>query len=66
MTIAKELYLFVSFYERDLHATPNAKITFRMRNTQIRARYAQGEAISDLARDFDISPQRVFQIIRQA
>ena len=35
------------------------------RNAQIRAWYSNGEALSDLAREFELSPQRVFQIVRQ-
>jgi hypothetical protein len=33
------------------------------RNQQIRARYAAGESIADLAREYKISDQRVFQIL---
>jgi Mor family transcriptional regulator len=29
----------------------------------VRERYAQGETISDLAREYGISPQRVFQVV---
>lgn len=35
----------------------------RSRNELIRLRYAAGESISDLARAFGISPQRVHQIV---
>ena len=34
------------------------------RNQQIRERHSAGETISDLAREFGISPQRVSQIVR--
>jgi hypothetical protein len=34
------------------------------RNEVIRARYADGEGISDLANIFDLSPQRIFQIVK--
>ncbi len=34
-----------------------------VRNHQIRARYASGELMIDLSRDYGISPQRVSQII---
>jgi Mor family transcriptional regulator len=34
------------------------------RNRRIRARYAQGETVVDLAAAFDISQQRVSQILR--
>ena len=33
------------------------------RNQHIRARYADGESIADLAREYKISDQRVFQIL---
>jgi hypothetical protein len=33
------------------------------RNQQIRERFANGEAIADLAREYNITDQRVFQII---
>ena len=36
----------------------------RIRNQEIRARYAQGETVVDLAAAFDISQQRVSQILR--
>jgi hypothetical protein len=34
------------------------------RNERIRERYALGEALSELAREFGISPQRVYQIVQ--
>jgi Mor family transcriptional regulator len=34
------------------------------RNREIRQRYAQGESVVNLAAAFDISPQRVSQILR--
>lgn len=33
------------------------------RNQQLRTRYAAGESLADLARNYDLSDQRVFQII---
>jgi transposase-like protein len=36
----------------------------RSRNELIRLRYAAGESISELARAFGISPQRVHQIVK--
>jgi hypothetical protein len=33
------------------------------RNDEIRDRFANGETIADLARDYDLTDQRVFQII---
>jgi len=34
------------------------------RNAAIRTRHSAGETISDIAREFGISPQRVSQIVR--
>jgi len=34
------------------------------RNAAIRTRHSTGETISDLAREFGISPQRISQIVR--
>jgi Mor family transcriptional regulator len=36
----------------------------RARNQEIRARYAQGETVVELAQAFDISQQRVSQLLR--
>ena len=36
------------------------------RNAQIIARHTAGEGLSDLAREFGISPQRVDQIVKEA
>ncbi len=41
------------------HKTPT-KIN---RNRRIRERFADGESIADLARDYELTDQRVFQII---
>ena len=34
------------------------------RNVLIKQRFEEGEALSDIAVDFNISPQRVWQIVR--
>jgi hypothetical protein len=40
------------------------RITARLsRNDLIRMRFAVGESMSEIARAFDISPQRVYQIV---
>ena len=36
------------------------------RNAEIIRRYASGEGISELAREYGISPQRVFQIVKKS
>jgi hypothetical protein len=33
------------------------------RNQQMRIRYVNGESIADLAKEYDVSDQRVFQIV---
>ncbi|MFC1960689.1 hypothetical protein ACFLYO_08260 [Chloroflexota bacterium] len=38
-------------------------LIIRERNQLIRSRFAAGEGISDLAWQFDLSPQRVHQIV---
>jgi Mor family transcriptional regulator len=57
---AKQFYLFLTYYDQDF--TP--VLTKQQRDHIIRQRHANGEAISDLAREFDITPQRVFQIVK--
>ena len=47
------------YYQRDR----NPVFTISQRDERIRERYAQGEALSNLAREYSISPQRVFQIV---
>jgi Mor family transcriptional regulator len=39
-------------------------ITIADRNVLIKQRFEEGEALTDIADDFDISPQRVWQILR--
>jgi hypothetical protein len=39
--------------------------TERSRNEIIRLRHAAGEKLSDLAREYGLSPQRVHQIVRE-
>ncbi len=39
------------------------RLNTQMRNELIRQRYALGEGLSDLAREYGISPQRVYQIV---
>jgi Mor family transcriptional regulator len=39
-------------------------ITIADRNVLIKQRFEEGEALTDIAVDFDISPQRVWQIVR--
>jgi Mor family transcriptional regulator len=39
------------------------RLDTQTRNEEIRKRHAAGERLSDLARVFGISPQRVYQIV---
>jgi hypothetical protein len=39
-------------------------ITITERDVLIKQRFEEGEALTDIAVDFDISPQRVWQIVR--
>ncbi|MBK9745787.1 MAG: recombinase family protein [Chloroflexi bacterium] len=57
--IAKPLMLFILYLDVE-----TAKSSNTQRDEAIRCRYAKGESISDLARAYDITPQRVFQIIQ--
>jgi Mor transcription activator family protein len=56
---AIQLFLFLIHYDQDF--TP--RTTTRQRDEQIRQRHMNGETLSDLAREYGISPQRIFQII---
>jgi Mor family transcriptional regulator len=47
-----------------LPSLPDLTLTTRERNIIIRARYAAGESQAELARQFGISYQRVYQIVR--
>jgi len=41
----------------------STKIDIPERNATIKARYQEGETLSDLARVYGISPQRIYQIV---
>jgi hypothetical protein len=60
IAFAKKVILFVAYFERD----NSPKLTIKERNAQICKRYAAGETLSDLACEFGLSPQRIYQIIR--
>jgi hypothetical protein len=57
---AKQLFLFLTYYEHDF----SYQLSTPQRDQKIRERYKRGERISDLAREYGISPQRVDQIVR--
>jgi hypothetical protein len=51
-----------------LYAKPPDSTLFELneqRNKKIRQCYTEGEGISDLVRSFDLSPQRIYQIIKR-
>jgi hypothetical protein len=58
----------IAFYLSLLYPTPKPQHPINRkksdRNHLLKARYADGETISELARAFGLSPQRVDQIIR--
>ncbi len=56
--LAKPLILFILYFERK---TPD--FSNEQRDRVIRKRYTEGEAVSDLARAYQLSPQRIFQIV---
>ena len=56
---AKHLIFFVVYYEREF--TP--KLTTQQRDQQVRERHSRSEAITALALEYGISPQRMHQII---
>lgn len=58
---AKLLILFILYLDLETTKLSNAK-----RDQVIRRRYAGGESISKLARAYNISPQRVFQVVTYA
>jgi Mor family transcriptional regulator len=46
-----------------LYPGVSQRMTAANRNHIIRQRFADGEGLSDLAREYGISPQRVYQIV---
>ena len=59
VTDAKQLILFVTYYERDT----KPQLTTADRDNLIRVRYANGEAVTNLAKDYGISDKRIYQIV---
>lgn len=59
--VAYATQLLLAVFYREHNKSP--QLTTRQRNEQLRARVANGERISDLAREYGISPQRVDQIV---
>lgn len=47
-----------------LYPALQPRLTKQQRDVLIRVRHAAGEALSDLAREFGISPQRAWQIVQ--
>ena len=57
-----QILLFIAYDAN----TPEKSLTTSERNKRIVALYRAGESISDLAREYGISPQRVHQIVNEA
>lgn len=55
-----QLILFMVYYERD----QNAVMTLP-RNAQIQTLYANGNSLADIAREYGLSTQRIYQIVHQ-
>lgn len=51
-------------FVRRLYPALQPRLTKQQRDVLIRARHTAGEALSDLAREFGISPQRAWQIVK--
>jgi Mor family transcriptional regulator len=60
--VARDLYIFMHYYD----ATYYPPIPTYIRDQRIRARHAEGESLSELARVYGVSPQRIYQIIQPA
>ncbi|NJO82528.1 MAG: recombinase family protein [Blastochloris sp.] len=59
--VAKPIILYIAYHQRDL----NPPMTVQQRNALICAHYADGQTISDLARAYGLTPQRIFQIVNE-
>ena len=60
MMAAKQLLLAIVYRERDMSPVQG----IGSRNKRISERYAAGETLTELARAYGLSPQRVHQIVR--
>ena len=61
--IVARLYAGFSFPEQPISRKQVKKFE---RNAQIRARFAAGEGLSDLGREYGLSPQRIYQIVHDS
>ena len=64
LRLAEQIILYVTFRNAHAPVPVQQRISKEERNSIIRARHAAGEGLSDLAREYEISPQRVWQIVR--
>ena len=62
--LAEQIILYVTFRNAHDPVPVQQRIYKEGRNRVIRARHAAGEGLSDLAREYEISPQRVWQIVQ--
>ncbi|MBK9745743.1 MAG: hypothetical protein IPO91_03090 [Chloroflexi bacterium] len=58
--MAKPLILFILYFDREVPVLSNEQ-----RDRVIRARFAGGETISQLADSYHLSTQRIFQLVQQ-
>ena len=65
LRLAKQILLYVVFRNAHDPVVVQQRIYKEERNRLIRTRHAAGEGLSDLAREYEISPQRVWQIVRR-
>ena len=61
-TIIARLYAGFSFPDKPVTRKQGRKTE---RNAEIRARYEAGEGLSDIGREYGLSPQRIYQIVRR-
>jgi hypothetical protein len=59
-SIITRLYAGFSFSDKTIN---RHHIKKSERNTEITARFAVGESLSDIGREFGLTPQRVYQIV---
>ena len=64
LRLAEQIILYVTFRNAHDPVAVQQRIYKEERNRLIRARHAAGEGLSDLAREYEISPQRVWQIVQ--
>ena len=64
LRLAEQIILYVTFRNAHDPVPVQQRIYKEERNRIICTRHAAGEGLSDLAREYQISPQRVWQIVQ--